>query len=67
MNATAQTTKAAELGAAAFHRGVSAPALDPELLSMFAGRNFTTPAGEAPTVTLLKAWNRAWTLESLKD
>ena len=67
MKAKDQVNKAAELGAAAYHKGVKcAPCLDPELLGMFGSRSFTTPEGEASTVKLLESWTRTWTQESLK-
>lgn len=61
MNKQQQLQRAAELGKAALSKGYKAPAQDPDLMALLgAGREIgKTPPGEASTVDIFKAWNRA--------
>ncbi len=62
MKASGQILEAALLGTAAFNESRKCvPAHDSTLLEMFVGRDVgITPAGEASTVAILKAWSKAW-------
>lgn len=53
----AQTQACKVLGNIAFARGINAPALDPEMVKMIAGRQ----VGDKRTVKELRAWVAGWT------
>ena len=62
MDANTQILQASVYGTLAFKAGIeSAPCLDKNVKEMIRGREVAkTPAGEASTVEILKAWRAAW-------
>lgn len=68
MNAKDQICQASVLGTIAQKSGINAPALDKEMMKMFAGRKIgEAPKGEASSIDLMKAWTRSWTLSLLAE